>query len=332
MKLQTLSVIGAGAWGTALALSARRAGRDVILWAREPELVASMREQRENSLFLPGIPLDPAIHVTQDLAEAGAADVILLVTPAQFLRPTLAALAPEISGNPPLVICAKGIEKTTGKRLTEVVREVCPKAPLAVLSGPSFAQEVAKNLPTAVTLACEAADLGAALVSALGHRMFRPYLSDDLLGVEIGGAVKNVLAIAAGIVSGRELGANAHAALVTRGFAELVRFGRAHGAKLETLHGLSGLGDLILTCSSPLSRNMSLGQALGRGKTLEDILAERRSVSEGVSTAAAVARIAEEKGIDMPICQAVQAVVSGSLSVDEAITALLSRPFRSETG
>jgi glycerol-3-phosphate dehydrogenase (NAD(P)+) len=239
-------------------------------------------------------------------------------------------LAPHLPQGKALVICAKGLEQATGKLLGEVVAETLPQAALAVLSGPSFAADVARGLPAALTLACRDDDLGARLVETLGYRQFRLYRSTDMIGVQLGGALKNVLAIAAGIVEGKGLGASAHAALVTRGFAELARFGEALGARPQTLMGLSGLGDLLLTCGSPQSRNMSLGRALGRGQTLQEVLGSRRSVAEGVYTAAAVVKVAAEKGIDMPIAQAVHAIVEGRLSVDAAIEALLARPFRAE--
>ena len=240
-------------------------------------------------------------------------------------------LAQQLADGKPLVLCAKGLEQASGKLLGEVVSEALPQARAAVLSGPSFAADVVRGLPAALTLACADEELGTQLVDTLGYRQLRLYRSTDIIGTQLGGAVKNVLAIAAGIVEGRALGASAHAALVTRGFAELRRFGEALGARPETLMGLSGLGDLLLTCGSPQSRNMSLGRALGQGQTLESILGARRSVAEGVYTAAAVARVAAEKGIDMPIAQAVHAIVAGKLTVDAAIEALLSRPFRAET-
>ncbi len=308
----------------------RLAGREVLLWAREPEVVAEIEASHANTAFLPGVALDPALRATGTLADVAACDVVLMVAPAQHVRAVAAELAPHLAAGKPLVICAKGLEQATGKLLGEVVAEALPQAALAVLSGPSFAADVARGLPTALTLACADEALGARLVDALGYRQFRLYRSTDLVGVQLGGAVKNVLAIAAGIVEGKGLGASAHAALVARGFAELRRFGAALGARPETLMGLSGLGDLLLTCGSPQSRNMSLGRALGQGQTLEAVLGSRRSVAEGVYTAAAVARVAAEKGIDMPISTAVNAIVAGHTSVDAAIEALLSRPFKAE--
>lgn len=323
-----IAVIGAGAWGTALAQSALRAGRQVMLWAREPEVAEAINRDHANPLFLPEVPLSRALRATGDLAEAvDGADLVLLVTPAQHS----AAMAAELPGTAaPLVLCAKGFEMATGALLTEAVGRARPEARLAVLSGPSFAREVALGLPTAVTLAATDEALGQAAAAALGHRAFRPYWSDDPLGVQIGGAVKNVLAIAAGIVMGREMGENARAALLTRGLAELMRLGAAMGARPETLMGLSGMGDLVLTASSLASRNTSLGHALGRGERLEAILGGRRSVSEGVHTAAAAIRLAERCGVEMPICAAVDAVINRAAGLDATIAALLDRPLKPE--
>jgi glycerol-3-phosphate dehydrogenase (NAD(P)+) len=330
VNFDSIGIVGAGAWGTALAQTMRLAGRDAVLWAREPEVVAEINARHTNALFLPGVALDPALRATAELADIAGCDVVLMVAPAQHVRAVTGALAKHLPAGKPVVICAKGLEQATGRLLGDVMSEVMPHATLAVLSGPSFAADVARRLPVALTLACEDDDLGARLVAALGSRQFRLYRSTDLIGVQLGGAVKNVLAIAAGIVDGKGLGASAHAALVTRGFAELRRFGEALGARAETLMGLSGLGDLLLTCGSAQSRNMSLGRALGQGQPLQAVLGGRRSVAEGVYTAAAVAKVAAQKGIDMPICQAVHAIVEGSLSIDAAIEALLSRPQRAE--
>ena len=330
MTFNSIGIAGGGAWGTALAQTMRLAGRATLIWAREPEVVAEIAASHRNTAFLPGVTLDPALRATARLADVAACDVVLMVAPAQHVRAVGAELAPYLAPGKPLVVCAKGLEQATGKLLGEVVAETLPQAPLAVLSGPSFAADVVRGLPAALTLACADAALGAPLVDSLGYRQFRLYRSTDVIGVQLGGAVKNVLAIAAGIVEGKGLGASAHAALVTRGFAELRRFGEALGARPETLMGLSGLGDLLLTCGSPQSRNMSLGRALGQGQTLEAVLGSRRSVAEGVYTAAAVVKVAAEKGLDMPISSAVHAIVAGQLTVDQAIDALLSRPFRAE--
>ena len=327
---RTITVAGAGAWGTALAISLARAGLAVTIWARDAATVEAINRDQRNERRLPGVTLDSGIVATASLAEAGAADLVLLATPAQSLRSVARSLAPHVAPQTPVIISAKGLEQATGKRMSEVVAEEMPGAIATVLSGPSFAADVARGLPTAVTLAAPDA-IGAALAAAIGHKLFRPYWTSDLAGVEIGGSVKNVLAIAAGIIAGRGLGASAQAALVTRGFAELVRFGKAFGARPETLSGLSGLGDLILTTSSPQSRNMSLGLALGRGSTLEQATAAGKGVSEGVWTAGAVTRVGQEKGVDMPIATAVAGIVAGAVSVDEAIDGLLARPFRAES-
>ena len=330
MRFDNVGVIGGGAWGTALAQTMALAGRDVCLWAYESDTIREINEHHLNRVFLPGVTIEPRVRATGKLAEAAAADVVLLVPPAQHLRRIAGALCEHLPEGLPVVVCAKGIEQKTGKLMGDVVSDVLPQVQLAVLSGPSFAADVARGLPAAVTLACQDEAAGRALAQGLGYRNLRIYWSSDTVGVELGGAVKNVLAIAAGIVDGKELGASAHAALVARGFAELRRLGEALGARPETLMGLSGLGDLILTCSSPQSRNMSLGRALGQGRSIDEVLGERRAVTEGVFTAKAVDRIAADKEIELPICSAVHAVVEGELSVDDAIEALLSRPQRSE--
>ena len=328
---QRIAVIGAGAWGTALALVARRAGRDTVIAAREPEVVASINERSENTPFLPGITLDRGIRATGDAAEAVAqADAVLLVPPAQHLRSVARALAPALKPGTPVVICAKGIERGTGKLMCDVAQEALPAARLAVLSGPTFAAEVARGLPTAVTLAATDRDLGARLVESIGSAKFRPYLSGDMVGVQIGGAVKNVIAIACGIVHGRGLGDNARAALMTRGLAEIMRLGMALGGRRETLMGLSGLGDLSLTCNGAQSRNMSLGTALGRGQSLDEALAGKRSVAEGVDSAEATSELAAQRGVDMPIANAVHAILRRGADVDTTIAGLLARPFKSE--
>jgi len=326
--MRRFAVIGGGAWGTALARVLSRGGRDVTLQAREPEVVAAVNDGHENRVFLPGVALDPAIRATQDAAEAVAgADAVLLVVPAQFMRATLGGLDGALGAGVPAVICAKGIEQGTGALMTEVAADVLAKTPLAVLSGPTFAAEVAAGLPTAVTLACGDDAVGAALADAIGTPRFRVYRSDDLIGAEIGGAVKNVLAIACGIAEGRGLGDNARAALITRGLAEMARLGTAKGAKAETLMGLSGIGDLTLTCNALQSRNFSLGVALGGGESLADILGARRSVAEGVFTAAAVTEMARRLSVETPICAAVDAILNHSADIDAAIEGLLARPI-----
>jgi glycerol-3-phosphate dehydrogenase (NAD(P)+) len=328
MSFDHIGVLGAGAWGSALANVAARNGCRVSLWARDPAAVTAMAVRRE-SAGLPGFRLDDRVTPTSSLAEAAGAGAVLLVVPAQSLRAVAAALAPVLRPATPVVSCSKGIERGSRKFMTEVIAESLPQAVPAVLSGPGFAEDVARGLPTAVTLAAEDEAVATALAHALGAPTFRPYHSTDVRGVEIGGAAKNVLAIAAGIVAGRALGAGATAALTTRGFAELMRFGRAFGARTETLTGLSGLGDLILTCVSAQSRNFSLGVALGEGRPLEDA---RRAggLAEGMFTASVLAEMANERGIDMPIANAVAAVLDGRLGVDAAIESLLTRPLRAE--
>jgi glycerol-3-phosphate dehydrogenase (NAD(P)+) len=329
--VQSIGVIGAGAWGTGLAVSALRAGRAVHLWAREPAVARAIAERHENPDFLPGVPLDRRLDASTEFTGALACDAILLVVPAQHLRAICRHLASRWPARVPAVICAKGIEQGTGKLMSEVAAEELPDdTPLAALSGPSFAAEVARGQPTAVTLACTDPTLGERLVEALGSRTFRPYLSPDVVGVEVGGAVKNVLAIACGIVEGKGLGDNARAALITRGLAEIARLGVAKGGLPETFMGLSGMGDLILTATSMQSRNFSLGYALGQGERLEAVLGGRRAVTEGVFTAAAVVALAGSRHVDMPICAAVDAILNRGAAVEETIEALLARPFRNE--
>ena len=327
---RSIGIVGGGAWGTALAQTLCLAGRQVLLWARRADVVADINERHRNALYLPDVPLAAGVRATTALADLATCDVILMVAPAQHMRAMGTELRAVVPAGVPVVICAKGIEQATGKLLVEVLSEVMPEAVPAVLSGPSFAADVVRGLPAAVTLAMENQADGEALANAIGYRHLRIYWSSDLTGVQLGGALKNVLAIAAGIVEGRGLGASAHAALVTRGFAEMRRFGAALGARAETLMGLSGLGDLLLTCGSPQSRNMSLGRALAKGESLDAVLSSRRSVSEGVYTAKAVVSLAQAKGVEMPIAQAVHGIVEGVLTVDAAIEALLSRPQKAE--
>lgn len=321
---QNISVIGAGAWGTALANAAARAGRDVTLCARNASAAEIISRGGENPR-LPGIRIAKNVSATGDLARAAKAEALLLVTPAQSLRQAAVALIPHLAKGTPVIVCAKGIERGTHKFMTEIIAEVLPLAMPAILSGPSFASDVAQGLPTAVTLAAGDGAIAEALVHALGSDTFRPYHSTDVRGVEIGGAAKNVLAIAAGIVAGKKLGASALAALTTRGFAELMRFGVACGAKPETIAGLSGLGDLVLSCSSAQSRNFSFGVALGRGE-----MPARDKLSEGEFTAPVLVELAREKKVDMPVASAVAAVLGGALTVNEAIEMLLTRPFKAE--
>ena len=323
--MDRLAVIGAGAWGTALAQVAAGTGRETLLWALEPEVAESVNSDHENRLYLPGIPLSPAIRCTNDLAELASCDAWLVVTPAQHMRSVLAA-AP--NAGKPLILCSKGIENRSGQLLHHVAAEVCPGSPINVISGPTFAHEVAAAMPTAVTLACADWDLGESLRERIGLPTFRIYLTDDVTGAEIGGAVKNVLAIACGVVEGSNLGQNARAALIARGFAEMARFGLAHGARLETLTGMAGLGDLVLTCTSTSSRNFSLGKAIAEGRPAKELMGDRRTVAEGAFTAPVLRRIAEEKGIDMPIVTAVDDLLAGRRELAEVLEALRTRPPR----
>lgn len=323
-----VGVVGAGAWGTALAQMLASDGREVLLWAREAELVDEINSARINSLFLPSAKLARSIRATTDLADMAALPVLLLVTPAQFLASVLGGIGRE-GGD--VVLCSKGIEAGTGRLMADVARAAAPGASLAVLSGPTFAHEVAAGLPTAVTLACEGGEAQwQRLSAAIARPTFRPYYSDDVTGAEIGGAVKNVLAIACGVVDGLGLGQNARAALISRGFAEMQRFGLALGARAETLSGLSGLGDLVLTCSSTSSRNFSLGKALGEGANAADVLGAKNSVAEGAFTAPVLAEIARNRGISMPIVEAVVALLEGAAPAHEVVAGLLSRPLRAE--
>jgi glycerol-3-phosphate dehydrogenase (NAD(P)+) len=326
MSFDRIAVIGAGAWGTALALTCIRAGRDVTLWEPDPGVAANLAGDRE-SPFLPGVRIDDGVALAANLAEAARAPALLLVVPAQAVRTVATSLGPMIAAGTPVIVCAKGIERGTQKFMTEVVAECAPKATPAILSGPSFAADVARGMPTAVTLAAGDDNLARELARAIGSASFRPYHSTDVRGVEIGGAAKNVLAIAAGIVTGRGLGASAQAALTTRGFAELVRFGRAYGAKPQTMMGLSGLGDLLLTCSSPQSRNFTFGVNLGRGQKPTEI---HGGLAEGVFTAPVLLAMARERAVDMPIASAVAALLAGTMSVDQAIESLLTRPLKAE--
>ncbi len=324
--VEHIGVVGGGAWGTALACLARRAGRQVTLWSRDPAISRGIAQDRANPVYLPGHALDAGIEAATDLTALGACDVLLLVAPAQAVR----TLARELPGRSPVVICAKGIEASTGLLMPEVLGQAAPGRRFAVLSGPSFAEEAMRGLPTAVSIATPDAALGRALAQSLGAGAFRPYWTSDVLGVALGGAVKNVLAIASGVVEGRGLGHNATAALITRGFAEMSRLGQAMGARLETMTGLSGLGDLVLTCQGPLSRNRALGFALGKGQTLAQHMAGRRQVVEGAATAPAVLERAARHRIEMPLCAAVDAILHKGADLDDAIRALLARPLRRE--
>jgi glycerol-3-phosphate dehydrogenase (NAD(P)+) len=329
--VRRLAVIGGGAWGSALAQTAARAGASVTLWARDPALVDRVNRDHTNPVYLPGVALDPAIVATADpQAALAGTDGVLIVIPAQFLRSVVTMMAPLLRPGLRLLLCAKGIETRSLRTMSEIVAGLLPACPVAVLSGPSFAAEVARGQPTAVTIAGRDPAVVAAWVAALGTLYFRPYSSNDPIGVEIGGAVKNVLAIACGIVEGRGFGDNARAALITRGLAEMVRLGLAKGAAAETFRGLSGLGDVVLTCTAPQSRNYALGLALGSGAALPQALAGRRSVVEGVASSAAVAALAKRLGVDMPIVDAVDAVLHRGMAIDIMIEGLLRRPYRSE--
>jgi len=329
-SFQTFGVIGGGAWGTALAQALAAAGRDVTIWAFEKDCVDAINSKHENTLYLPGVKLNTAIKATSDFADFSGVDAVLAVPPAQHMRGTLKAFAPYAKDGLPIVLCSKGIEHNSLKFMAGVLQDEIPTARAAVLAGPSFAIDVANGLPAAVTLACKDADLGEALGNAIASPAFRPYLVTDIIGAEVGGAVKNVLAIACGLVLGKAMGKSAHAAVIARGFREMTRLGEALGAQGETLTGLCGLGDLVLTCSSELSRNMSCGLALGQGKSLDEIMGARSAVTEGVATAPALKTLAADLAVDMPICVAMADILSGDIDVDKAVSRLLSRDLKSE--
>ncbi len=324
---RNFGVVGGGAWGTALAQLLAAGGAPVTLWAREADVVAAVNTEHRNPVFLRGAPLSSSLRATGDLADLGACDALLVVVPVPYMRAVLTALP---TGAAPLILCSKGMEADSFAFPVDIARDVAPGRPLAILSGPTFAHEVAAGLPTAITLAAEEAALADALAQAIARPHFRPYVSTDVIGAEIGGAVKNILAIACGIVDGAGLGLNARAALISRGFAEMTRFGLARGAAAETLAGLAGLGDLVLTCTSSNSRNFALGQGLGRGDDIAALMADRRTVAEGAFSAPVVAAAARADAIDMPITDAVARLVAGEIRAAEAIQALLSRPLRSE--
>jgi len=330
MTISYIGIIGAGAWGTALAQSVHRAGCGAVLWSFEPDVGETINRTHENNAYLPGIKLDAGIRATAILEEAAATDAIFLAVPAQFLRSIAGKLSLTLARDIPVVVCAKGIEQNSAALMSEIVDDTLPGRPVAVFSGPTFAAEVASGLPTAVTLATHNFEVGNELIEAIGTQRLRPYLSEDVIGAEIGGAVKNVLAIACGVTEGRGLGYNARAALITRGLAEMTRLCIAKGGKAETMMGLSGLGDLTLTCSSSQSRNYSLGEAIGKGDALGEVLASRNSVAEGVTSAAAVSTLAKRLGVEMPITESVAGIVNGTLTVDDAVQGLLTRPFQAE--
>lgn len=327
---QSLGVIGAGAWGTALAACASRAGRDVKVWAREPEVAKSLAAGEGNPQFLSGVEL-PILPASSEIADFADRDALLIVTPAQFLDASLSELAKVVRPDINIALCAKGILQDGLRLPTEALAQHLPNAKPAVLSGPSFAADVSRGLPTAVTLACEDRNTGETWANTVGQPNFRIYWSDDLIGAEVGGAIKNVLAIACGACEGLELGKSAHAALIARGFAEMQRLAIALGGKRETVAGLSGLGDLVLTCSSPQSRNMSFGFALGQGQSPQAILEERKTVTEGAASAPAVMELARKHDVDMPICDIVNELVAGNLTAKDAMRDLLNRPFKEES-
>lgn len=325
--IERIGIVGGGAWGTALALVAARAGRTVTLWARDPGAVDAINRHRENRIYLPGVMFDAPIAATGDLATVLNADAILLAVPAQTVRSVALAAAPYIEKRTPLVVTAKGLERGTGKRMSEILAETVPEAVPAILSGPSFASDVARRLPTAVTIAAGIEETALDLCRALGHAAFRPYAETDIVGVEIGGAVKNVFAIAAGIVAGRQLGASALAALIARSFAELHRFAEALGARPATLMGLSGLGDLVLTCSGPQSRNFAFGQSIGSGESVS----APHPLVEGIETASVARDLARRHSIEMPIVEAVAGILAGRLDIDAVIEGLMNRPLKRES-
>lgn len=328
--MNKLGVIGAGAWGTALATVGVRAGLDTLIWALEDEVVSSINDAHENLLFLEGVPLDPALRATGAMSDLADRDVIMMVAPAQHLRSVSGKLANLIPGGVPILICSKGIEVATGKLMSEVLEETMPDNPVGVLGGPTFAAETSRGMVSALTLAMADEKMGLELVESLGMPTFRPYYTSDVIGAQIGGAIKNVIAIASGIVAGLGLGENAKAAVITRGLSEMHRFGLTRGARPETMMGLSGLGDLVLTCSSLQSRNMSLGNALGEGQSFQEIMAGRRSVSEGAHTVEVVHKIALDENIDMPITESVYRIIYDGDSVEEVMDDLLTRPFTKE--
>ena len=326
-----IGILGGGAWGTALATVMVRAGAEVLLWARSPEVVESINADHENPNFLPGVSLDVEIHATGELARLSSGhDALLLVVPAQHMREVLTALSASGVPDVPIIICSKGIENGSAALMSEIVADTLPGTAVAVLSGPTFAAEVARGLPSAITLACEDQDLGRRLMTMMGTPMFRPYLTTDVIGTQLGGAVKNVIAIGCGMVEGLGLGENARAMIVTRGLAETGRLGVAMGAKPQTLMGLSGLGDLTLTCNGRQSRNMSLGIELGEGRTVEEVLGRRNTVAEGVATASSVIQLAARHGVEMPICETVDRVIHHGVPLAEAIQSLQSRAFTTE--
>ena len=325
-----VGIVGAGAWGTSLATQAIRGGNSVVLWAREREVADSINNDSVNSIFLPDIRLDPKITATTEMSKLSSVDMVFVAVPAQYFRTSCIKLSQFLIRNIPVIICSKGIEQGTNALLNKILTECIPQSSAMILSGPTFATEVASGLPTAVTLACEDLKLGSVVSSKIATNYFRPYLSTDLIGVAVGGAVKNVLAIACGMLEGRQMGNNARASLITRGLAEVIRLAVSLGGEYKTLNGLSGLGDLLLTATSSQSRNYSLGVAIGKGASLKDILSERVSVAEGVSTSSALASLASSLNIEMPICSEVDKVINHLKPIDLAIKDIMERPIRRE--
>ena len=328
--MNKIGVIGAGAWGTALAQSLANSGRDVLMWARENDVVESINSKHENTMYLKDVRLNEMIKATHNMDDISHCDLFLISTPAQHVRSTLETMKDALADKP-FVICAKGIEIQTGDLMSEVAEQVIPNAKIGVLSGPTFASEISRGLPCAVTLAMRDKVLGEKVVESMGSRTLRTYLTNDVIGTQVGGAVKNVIAIASGVVTGRKMGESARCALITRGLTEMGRLSSALGAKKETLMGMCGVGDLMLTCSSMQSRNFSLGFALGEGKTLEEILGERIAVTEGVHTAKALRVMAQNNAVDMPISQAVNDFLNEGAAIDKIIEKLLDRPLRRES-
>ena len=329
-SLEKIAIIGGGAWGTALATSVQRAGKKPIIWAREEEVVESINRYNENKKFLPGISLHKDITATRDHLKLAKSDLVIIAAPAQHMRTTVMNLSASFHERAIIVICTKGIEIDSGSLMSELIREIIGHRALAILSGPTFAQEVASGLPCAVTLACTEEVIGKSVLNAIGSLNFRPYLSPDVIGTQVGGALKNIIAIAAGIAIGRQLGENARAAIVTRGFAEIKKLAIAKGASSTTLSGLSGLGDLILTCSSKQSRNFLLGYHLGQNKSFSDLMRARNTIAEGVSSAPAAIKLGRTLSIELPICQAVNDILHKNADIDKTVSTLLSRPFRQE--
>jgi len=326
-----VGVLGGGAWGTALSIVANRAGNEVLLGTRNENVIHSISERRTNDIYLPSVFIDPSIKITNEFADVCRGDILILATPSHCLRAVCISMSDILSPDVAVVIACKGIERGSIMLMSEVVQEILPNNPIAVISGPNFADETARGLPTATTIACAEKKLWDMLTYALGGRLFRPYMTDDIIGTQIGGVVKNVISVACGIAEGKNMGANARAALVTRGFAEMSRLALAKGGRYETLMGLSGLGDLILTSGSTKSRNMSFGVEIGRGKSKDELLASLgRTAVEGVVSAESITRLAKKHGVSMPICDAVHQILYENAPVDEVVESLLTRPFAAE--